>query len=132
MPTRKCHTWLGVLGLAVFLGTGLYMRHRFPGAYADDASVRYLYRANHAYILLASLVHLALGTGGPLDRIGWGRAMISTGSWFAIVAVPVLIWAFFTEPRHPDPFRPLTTLGIGALLLGVVLVAASAKQPRRA
>ena len=52
---RIMHLLIGLVGFAAFLGTGLYMARHFPGAYASDEAIRYMYRANHVYLLLASL-----------------------------------------------------------------------------
>ena len=37
----------------MFLATGLCMRAGFPELYGANEALRYIYRANHAYILLA-------------------------------------------------------------------------------
>jgi hypothetical protein len=58
---RRFHLWLGGGTFAIFLGTGLYMAREFPEAYRGQDAVRYLFRANHVYILFAALLILTLG-----------------------------------------------------------------------
>ena len=50
---RKLHLIVGLAGVAVFLGTGVYMRTHFPALYAGNEALRYMYRANHVYLLTA-------------------------------------------------------------------------------
>ena len=61
MQLRKLHFVVGLAGVVAFFVTGTYMRAGFPDLYATNEVLRYLYRSNHVYVLLASLVNLALG-----------------------------------------------------------------------
>jgi hypothetical protein len=58
MVVKRIHLLLGLLTVLFFLATGAYMRARFPDLYGDNETIRYLYRANHIYILCAGLLHL--------------------------------------------------------------------------
>ncbi|MGH2566714.1 MAG: hypothetical protein ACRDGA_00120 [Bacteroidota bacterium] len=53
------HIVIGIATVVVFLGTGLYMRLNFPDLYESNEAIRYLFRANHLYILFAGLLNIA-------------------------------------------------------------------------
>jgi hypothetical protein len=109
----------GIVGFAAFLATGLYMARHFPGAYATGEEIRYMYRANHVYVLLASLVNIALGCYWPGPRAGWRGKLALAGGWLVLAALAVLLAAFFVEPPRGSPERGLTFLGVLLTLLGV-------------
>jgi FtsH-binding integral membrane protein len=118
---RKLHFAVGLAGVVVFLATGAYMRAGFPDLYAANEVLRYLYRSNHVYVLLASLINVALGVHLAPVAPGW-RATVSTiGSLLALVAPVVLCLAFFLEAPKPSPERVLTLLGVVALAAGIAL-----------
>jgi hypothetical protein len=120
VTVRALHLLFGVGGVLAFLGTGAWMATHFPGAYEANESVRYLYRANHVYLLLASLVNLGIGIYRTAGRAGWrGR--------IALAAPLLLFYAFFVEPPRAVPERPATLIGAGMLLVGVL-----AQWPNRA
>jgi hypothetical protein len=109
----------GLIGLATFLGTGLYMARHFPAAYASGEEIRYMYRANHVYLLLASLVNVALGCYWPGARPGWRGKVALAGGWLLFAALALLLFAFFFEPPRGSPERGMTFLGVLLTLLGV-------------
>ena len=109
----------GIAGFAAFLGTGLYMARHFPTAYAPGEEIRYMYRANHVYLLLASLVNIALGCYWPGARAGWRGKLASAGGWLLLTAPLVLLAAFFVEPPRASAERGLTFLGVLLTLIGV-------------
>ena len=116
---RKLHLVVGLVGIAVFLGTGLYMFRGFPELYGTNEAVRYMYRANHVYLLLSSLINVALAVYLVPPRPGW-RALVSRiGSVLVILSPLVLCYAFFAEAPRATPERAFTGLGVLALLLGV-------------
>src|SRR5689334_16422402 len=91
---------VGGAGVLAFLGTGLYMAAHFPAAYAGGEHIRYLYRANHVYLLAGSLVNIALGCYSPSVRAGWRGKLALTGAWLVAAAPFLLLYAFFVEaPR---------------------------------
>jgi hypothetical protein len=105
------------------------MRAHFPAAFAENETVRYLYRANHIYILLTALVNLALSAHlQPAAGIR-GRIQVA-GSVLLTASLVLLVAAFFREPPHPDPHRPFTGFGIYAAVAGVIAHVLAA--PRRA
>src|SRR5262247_3362636 len=95
MPMRRVHFAVGLVGVVAFLATGAYMRAGFPDLYAGNEVLRYLYRSNHVYILLASLVNVALGVHLAPAPPGWRATVSLVGSFLVIVAPVVLCFAFF-------------------------------------
>ena len=116
---RKVHLIVGLAGVAVFLGTGVYMATHFPALYGGNESLRYLYRANHVYLLLASLVNVALGAYLTSPGTGWRASLGTAGSVLALLSPPLLSYAFFAEAPHASPARIVTALGVFSVALGV-------------
>ena len=121
MPFRKLHFAVGLAGVVAFLLTGVYMRAGFPDLYATDEVLRYLYRSNHVYVLLASLINVALGVHLAPVVPGWRANASKLGSLVALIAPVVLCFAFFLEAPRASPERVLTLVGIAALAAGVAL-----------
>lgn len=115
---RKLHLIVGLAGVAVFLGTGVYMRTHFPALYGSNEALRYMYRANHVYLLLASLVNVALGVYLS-SGAGWRASLGKAGSVLALLSPALLCYAFFAEVPQASPARIVTALGVFATLLGV-------------
>jgi hypothetical protein len=117
---RKLHLVVGLVGIAVFLGTGVYMFRGFPDLYGTNEAVRYMYRANHVYVLLSSLINVALAVYLVPARPGWKALVSRIGSVLVILSPLVLCYAFFAEAPKATPERTFTGLGVLALLLGVL------------
>jgi predicted small integral membrane protein len=124
---RALHLVVGVGGVLAFLGTGAYMATHFPAAYQSDEAIRYLYRANHVYLLLGSLVNIAVGIYRTDTRPGWRGIVGLAGSALLLVALPVLLYAFFFEAPVATPERAATFFGVLMLLIGAL-----AQWPNRA
>ena len=120
VSVRSLHLLVGIGGLLAFLGTGAWMATHFPGAYAGGETIRYMYRANHVYLLLASLVNLAIGMYRGGSRPGWRGNLALAGSALVVAAPFLLLYAFFVEPGHGVPERPATLIGAVMLLAGVL------------
>ncbi len=118
----RIHGLTGWSFLIVFLVTGGYLRWVFPEAYESDDAIRYVFRANHVYILFASLLnimaaHTEIRTERPLyRRIGLA------GSVLLLLAPPVLLAAFMLETSPAVPYRPLTLIGAFAALFGALFL----------
>ena len=121
MQLRKAHFVVGLAGVAAFLVTGVYMRAGFPDLYAADEVLRYLYRSNHVYALLASLVNLALGVHLTPPAPGWRATVSLLGSLLALASPAVLCLAFFVEAPVPTPERVVTLIGVAAVAAGITL-----------
>lgn len=127
MSLRSLHLLVGLGGALAFLGTGAYMATHFPAAYEGHETIRYMYRANHVYLLLGSLINLALGIYRPGSRPGWRGIVALAGSALVLAAPFVLLTAFFFEAPRGTPERAATLLGVLLLLIGVL-----AQWPNRA
>jgi hypothetical protein len=128
---RKVHFAVGLLGTAAFLATGAYMNAGFPDLYAGNEVLRYLYRSNHVYILLASLVNVALGVHLAPTAPGWRATVLLVGSVLALAAPVVLCFAFFIEAPVAQPERVWTLAGVAALAAGIALHALGGMGVRR-
>jgi hypothetical protein len=121
VPFRKLHFAVGLAGVVAFLLTGVYMRSGFPDLSATNEVLRYLSRSNHVYVLLASLINVALGVHLKPVVPGWRATASKLGSLLALVAPVVLCFAFIYEAPRASPERVLTLLGIAALAAGIAL-----------
>jgi hypothetical protein len=121
MQLRTVHFVVGLAGVAAFLVTGAYMRTGFPDLYASNEVLRYLYRSNHVYVLLASLVNVALGVHLTPVAPGWRATVSLMGSLLALASPVVLCLAFFLEARVVTPERVLTLVGVIAVAAGIAL-----------
>ena len=104
---RVLHLIVGSAGVLVFLATGIYMQTHFPELYGTNEALRYMYRANHVYILLASLVNVVLGVYLSAPNSPWRAVVGRTGSVLALLSPPILIYAFFAEAPKASPERVL-------------------------
>lgn len=120
MRLQELHSGVGVVTVIVFLGTGLYMRMNFPELYGPNEVIRYLYRANHIYLLFSGLLNIAAGFPSPPSLSGWKNNLFRIGSWLLLGAPVIFLWAFIAEPSTASPMRPLTFLGVGVCLSGIV------------
>lgn len=112
---------VGGAGLLAFLCTGLYMATHFPAAYATGEEIRYLYRANHIYVLLASLIGLTFGLYWSGARPGWRGKLALAGACLVLAAPVALACAFFFEAPQGTPERPMTFFGVLFALAGVLM-----------
>lgn len=120
MKLNAIHRLVGIVAVAVFLLTGIHMRLNFPTLYAANEIIRYMYRANHVYILFAGLLNIALGSYLVLREDGWRRKLQIAGSLLILLSTALLIAAYFHEPPRSSPEKPMTTLGV-LLMLGGTL-----------
>ncbi|HWP81194.1 MAG TPA: hypothetical protein VNN76_00900 [Bacteroidota bacterium] len=121
---RKLHLIVGFLTCLVFLATGAYMRSGFPDLHAGNESIRFLYRANHVYILFSGLLNLCLGLYLTESSTKWRNKLQTFGSRILFLAPILFILAFFVEPPMASPTRPLTLvaafLSVGGVLCHVI------------
>jgi hypothetical protein len=92
----------------------------FPEAYQSNESIRFLYRANHIYVLFSALLNLVISLNFVLDSSGWKRTFQRIGSLLLLLSPFILIVAFFTEPVLGTADRPLTLIGIFLIFLGSI------------
>ena len=125
---KKVHKYVGITTVVVFLLTGLYMRVKFPGLYNEREAIRFTFRANHVYILLAGLVNITMGIYLNLQSQGWKRRLQFFGSGLVLIAPTLLVIAFFYEAPLGTPERQVTSIGILSLLVGVFCHLPSARS----
>jgi hypothetical protein len=118
---NRIHRIVGVFTVIVFLGTGVYLRMRFPDLYAENESIRFLFRANHVYILFSGLLNVVAGLSLPFSEILWRKKVQQTGSWLLLASTPAFLIAFIVEPMQASPMRPITVAGAILALIGVAL-----------
>jgi hypothetical protein len=118
---QTIHLVIGVVSVLAFFYTGLYMRMNFPALYQPDETLRYLFRANHIYLLDSALLNCGLGIYVSYREITWKRNLQTAGSLLILITPFVLTLAFFTEASDVSPNRPITALGIFSLFIGTVL-----------
>jgi hypothetical protein len=123
------HLFVGVLGVVAFLGTGVFMRLHQPRRVEMDGGTRMLYRFRHIYLLLSSLLNLAVGTYSRPSARTWRRRFQSLGSCPILAAPPVLLAAFVREPHGADLSLPLTQPAIVGVLVGKLLYAVGGTGP---
>lgn len=104
----------------VFLASGLYMLTKFPGIDKSNEVIKYIYKANHIYLLMASLLNMILGgyllpNDKKVDKI-----FQIIGSVLIISSTIALIFAFFHEPGNPAIGRPITGPAITMIFFGVI------------
>jgi hypothetical protein len=126
------HRSVGWTTVATFLVSGMYMRLRFPEAYAANESIRYLYRANHLYLLFGGLLNLLLGRYLVEAASAARRRAQMVGSTLLLFAPGALAWAFLAEPPGGSPNRPITLAAVVLAAAGTLahVSAAGAVEPR--
>ncbi len=126
MWIRSAHYLIGALTLILFIISGQYMGLRFQGfsnpeLYNHNEVVRYLYRANHIYLLLPAFINLLLGSYLTLAP-GRGRRIVQyIGSALLLVSTVMLLAAFMIEPSQASPERPWTYFGLITVFGGSLL-----------
>jgi hypothetical protein len=130
---KQLHLVIGVIGIVAFLGTGISMRLHQPGLEEMDGGTRMLYRSRHIYLLLSSLLNLALGIYYRASGRTWRRLLQSLGSCLIVAAPPLLLAAFVREPHGSDLSQPLTFTppAIVGVLAGTLLHAVGGAGPGR-
>ena len=121
MRIRRLHWIVGLGTVFVFFGTGIYMKMSFPEVYGGNEVIRYLFRANHVYILFSGLLNVMAGLEFSSPRIAWKKAFYVAGSWLPILSSPLFLGAFIIEPLQASSMRPLTITSVFLSFVGVVL-----------
>lgn len=118
---KLAHLSVGLVFLALFLATGVYMLVSFPELYKDREEIRMMYRATHIYLLMSSLINLAIANysvGKQGFYCNWLRRVASVS---IIIAPAVFFIAFIVEPKSYLVDRPFSFWGVLLLLVGVLL-----------
>lgn len=128
---RKLHFVVGIVGSVVFLATGLYMRLVLDGLRGVEPLPRMLFRSAHIYLLLSSLINLALGLYLSRWSTRGRRLLQMTASVFVLSAPPLMLTAFFVEPALASFERPFAGPGIYSLFAGMLLHLIASLQDRK-
>jgi hypothetical protein len=117
---RLLHLIVGLLGVAAFLASGLYMHYGYDHLRGMDDVHRLQFRSTHIYLLLCALVNLALGLYlvPANDWRKWVQLLASA----IILATPFLAAVgFYYEPWMPGLYRPYSRLAAYGSLAGMAL-----------
>jgi hypothetical protein len=131
MTLPLAHRLIGLAGLALFITTGIYMRLKFPALYEGREPIRFLFRANHIYIVMSAMVNIAMGLGLTLSPTSTRRKLQLFASSLLLSAPFILFAAFFIDPPAPDSDRHLSRLGVILTVAGTLLhlLSRPKKQP---
>jgi hypothetical protein len=126
MWIRNTHYLIGALTLILFIISGQYIGLRYQGfsepeLYGHNEAVRYLFRANHIYLLLPALLNLLLGSYLTLSPQRGRRIVQYIGSALLLVSTILLLAAFMIEPPQASPDRPLSYYGLISVFAGALL-----------
>src|SRR5438105_4041596 len=103
MWIRNAHYLIGALTLILFIVSGQYMGLVYrgfsnPELYGHNEAVRFLFRANHIYLLLPALINLLLGSYLTLAPGRGHRIAQYIGSALLLLSTLLLLAAFVIEP----------------------------------
>jgi hypothetical protein len=123
---RRFHLVVGLVGVVAFLLTGQYMDRVHNHLAGMDPTPRLLFRSTHIYLLLASLVNLALGLY-LTPAVGPWRTWLRHAGSALVLSGPVLLGiGFFVEPWLTGLDRPYSRPALYGALAGMLLHASSA------
>jgi hypothetical protein len=117
---KKIHMIAGLAALAIFPLTGAYMRLFLAGEFAASDRFRFSVRANHVYILLASLIHISLGSYLRVSEKRRWANLQALAALLLLTSTALVIAAFFLEPKTGFD-RPVTTIVMVLALAGTLL-----------
>ena len=121
MSLQRLHLWIGVATLIVFLLTGQYMDRYLRHLVGMEDGPRMLYRSAHIYLLWSGLLNASFGLYPSMSVPGWRNGLRKMGSALVLVAPPLLLIAFFVEPRLSDFWRPYSRSANYLATLGVLM-----------
>ncbi|MDW3651361.1 MAG: hypothetical protein R8P61_30060 [Bacteroidia bacterium] len=119
MLLKKLHFFGGILFLIIFILSGQYMQHAFNGLQDLELFERMVFRAEHIYLLLTSLIHLSMGTYlRPYKRIPQEYIQLFS-SFLMFLATASFLYSFFHEMPSSEIERPFSRMGLYLMLAGV-------------
>lgn len=116
----RAHLIFGLIVFVVFLVTGKFMRVDFPDKEIIPQEFRLLMRSRHIYILLAGLLHIALGIYLQIRLQVWRKWLQFFGSFLLFAGTGTLVWAFVYETYTIRQFSEASRLGLYATLAGTI------------
>ena len=118
---KKFHAVFGLVIVIVFLLTGQYMDKYLQHLHGMLDGPRLLYRTRHIFILLAGLLHIAIGTYFTFQSTQTRRIVQLLGSVLIVVATVLFVVAFFYEPKLADLKTPFSHWGMYTIFAGTFL-----------
>lgn len=123
-PLLVLHCLLGIFGIVLFLGQGIYMMEAHNGLSQLADGPRMLFRSAHIYTLLLASLHLALGAFTSVWRpLYWPMLAASI---LSISAFFMVCYGFFFESFAQDLNRNITKLGLFGLFGASIILAINA------
>lgn len=119
---RSLHLIVGWAGVVAFLLSGQYMDRRLDHLRGMDDATRLLFRSTHIYLLLTSLLNVAVGFGLPRGPARWRRWVGYLGSALVLAGPVLTAAAFLTEPWLTGLDRPYTRPAVYGCFAGVLLL----------
>ena len=119
---NRFHLITGVLTIAVFLVSGVYMLLELNLPEQDMDAQRMMYRASHIYLLFVGCLNVMVGAFMASDNSLKVTRIQFLASVSVILSQPILVAAFIVEPRAIDSDRLLTLLGCVLVLVGSLAV----------
>jgi len=112
------HLIFGIILFIVFVTTGKFMRWDFPDKDIIPQDFRILMRSRHIYILLSSLIHLALGVYLQIHAETWRRALQYFASALLVAGSVLFVWAFIYETYTTRHFSDVSRFALYVTLAG--------------
>ena len=96
------------------------MRVDFPDKEIIPQDLRLLMRSRHIYILLSSLIHIALGVYLQIRPQIWQKSLQIFGSVLLFAGSILFVWAFIYEIYRAAHFSEISRFALYATLGGTV------------
>lgn len=96
------------------------MRVDFPDKEIIPQEFRLLMRSRHIYILLSSLIHIALGVYLQIHAENWRKILQIFASALLIAGSFLFVWAFIYETYQTRHFSEISRFALYATLAGTV------------
>lgn len=119
MLLQKLHFYGGIIFLILFILSGQYMGAYYNHLQGMEDIQRMIFRAEHIYLLLTSLIHLAIGSYIHLHKQKSLKYLQMFASGLMFLASLLFILSFFKDMPTANIERPLSRAGLYVMLAGV-------------
>ncbi|MEO1212019.1 MAG: hypothetical protein AAFY45_00755 [Bacteroidota bacterium] len=121
MLLKRLHFFGGILLLIIFILSGQYMQHGFSSLQDLELFERMVFRAEHIYLLLTSLIHISIGVYfKPYKQVPHKYIQVFS-SLLMFSATAAFHYSFFHEMPSSEIERPFSRMGLYLMLAGVSL-----------
>lgn len=121
MLLQKLHFFGGIVFLITFILSGQYMDAYYNHLQGMEDIQRMIFRAEHIYLLLTSLIHLSMGSYVTIHTRKGLKYLQVLASGLMFLASLLFILSFFKDMPTANIERPLSRLGLYLMLAGVAL-----------